>query len=56
VQKRLFEPFFTTRPAGQGTGLGLAMSQHLLSQFDGRLTAAPREGGGAVFTISLPVP
>jgi two-component system NtrC family sensor kinase len=56
VQKHLFEPFFTTRPAGEGTGLGLAMSQHLLAQFDGRLTAAPREGGGAIFTISLPVP
>ncbi len=56
VAERLFEPFFTTRPAGKGTGLGLAMSRHLLSQFGGELTAGNRAGGGAVFTIALPAP
>lgn len=56
VLARLFEPFFTTRPAGQGTGLGLAVSRHLLAQFEGTLEAANRPGGGAEFTIRLPRP
>lgn len=56
VLPRLFEPFFTTRPAGQGTGLGLAVSRHLLTQFEGTLEAANRPGGGAEFTIALPKP
>ncbi|MFZ5446223.1 MAG: sensor histidine kinase [Myxococcota bacterium] len=56
VKARLFEPFFTTRAAGKGTGLGLAVSRHLLGQFDGRLEAGDRPGGGARFTIVLPAP
>ena len=56
VRARLFEPFFTTRPPGEGTGLGLAVSKHLLNQFGGDLTADNRPEGGAVFTISLPAP
>ncbi len=56
VLHKLFTPFFTTKPPGQGTGLGLAVSRHLLSQFDGKLSATNRPGGGACFTISLPAP
>lgn len=56
VLEHLFEPFFTTRPAGKGTGLGLAVSQHLLSQFEGALVAENRVGHGARFTITLPKP
>lgn len=56
VRQRLFEPFFTTRAPGQGTGLGLAVSRHLLAQFDGTLEAANHAGGGARFVITLPVP
>ncbi|MCA3016370.1 MAG: two-component sensor histidine kinase, partial [Myxococcaceae bacterium] len=57
VLPKLFTPFFTTRPPGSGTGLGLAVSRHLLSQFDGRLEAGNREGGkGARFVITLPRP
>ncbi|MEW5742228.1 MAG: ATP-binding protein [Myxococcota bacterium] len=56
VRAHLFEPFFTTRPPGQGTGLGLAVSRHLLAQFEGALDAANRPQGGAVFTITLPRP
>ncbi len=56
VLPRLFSPFYTTKPAGQGSGLGLAVSRHLLSQFEGRLVAANRPvGTGARFTITLPV-
>ena len=56
VLARLFEPFFTTREAGKGTGLGLAVSRQMLSQFDATLSAANRPQGGARFTISLPAP
>lgn len=56
VKSHLFEPFFTTKQAGKGTGLGLAVSRHLLSQFEGKLEASDRPGGGARFTISLPAP
>jgi C4-dicarboxylate-specific signal transduction histidine kinase len=51
---RLFTPFFTTKPPGKGTGLGLAVSRHLLAQFEGSLTAQNREGRGAAFIITLP--
>ena len=56
VKARLFEPFFTTKAAGKGTGLGLAVSRHLLSQFEGALEVGDRPGGGARFTIALPIP
>lgn len=56
VKARLFEPFFTTKAAGKGTGLGLAVSRHLLSQFEARLDAVNREGGGARFVVSMPAP
>lgn len=56
VLPKLFTPFFTTKAPGQGTGLGLAVSRHLLGQFDGRLSAENRSQGGARFTISLPAP
>jgi PAS domain S-box-containing protein len=51
---RLFEPFFTTKEVGQGTGLGLAIAYGIVQEHDGRLLAANRPGGGAVFTIELP--
>jgi signal transduction histidine kinase len=54
VKARLFEPFFTTKGEGKGTGLGLAVSRHLLSQFEGQLEVGDRPGGGARFTIALP--
>ncbi len=56
VEARLFELFFTTKPAGKGTGLGLAVSRHLLRQVGGDLEAANRSPRGARFTIRLPRP
>jgi signal transduction histidine kinase len=50
---RLFRPFFTTKPAGHG--LGLAVSQHIVVEHGGRITARNREGGGAVFEVAIPV-
>ncbi|MBK7860398.1 MAG: two-component sensor histidine kinase [Archangiaceae bacterium] len=56
AQARLFEPFFTTKTAGKGTGLGLAVSQHLLTAMGGKLRAENAPAGGALFTLELPVP
>ena len=56
VAPRLFEPFFTTRSPGQGTGLGLPMTKHLLAQFGATISAANRPEKGAVFTITLLLP
>ncbi|MGR9159755.1 sensor histidine kinase [Rhizobium leguminosarum] len=52
---RVFEPFFTTKPIGKGTGLGLYISYGMIRESGGELTAANREGGGATFTISIPL-
>jgi two-component system, NtrC family, sensor kinase len=54
VLPRLFEPFFTTKASGEGTGLGLAVSMHLVSEMHGRLTAENRAEGGARFIVTLP--
>lgn len=50
---RLFRPFFTTKPSGHG--LGLAVSQHIVVEHGGRITARNRAGSGAVFQVSIPV-
>jgi len=50
----IFDPFFTTKPVGSGSGLGLSLSYDLARQHGGRLEAANRPGGGAVFTLWLP--
>jgi signal transduction histidine kinase len=50
---RLFRPFFTTKP--QGHGLGLAVSQHIVVEHGGRITARNLAGSGAVFQVSIPV-
>jgi len=52
---RIFEPFFTTKPVGRGTGLGLAISYGLVEKHGGLLEAGNAPGGGAVFTLRLPL-
>lgn len=52
---KIFDPFFTTKEEGKGTGLGLSMAYGIIQTHQGRLYAANREEGGAVFSIELPV-
>ena len=53
---KIFQPFFTTKPSGQGTGLGLSMSYEIITKaHGGELKVDTKEGEGAEFTIILPV-
>jgi len=55
VIERLFEPFVTTRPVGQGTGMGLAISYAIVMQQGGTLQVTSAPGRGATIRIALPV-
>ena len=52
---KIFQPFFTTKPTGQGTGLGLSLSYDIIKAHAGELKVETKEGEGTVFTIQLPV-
>jgi C4-dicarboxylate-specific signal transduction histidine kinase len=54
LRARVFEPYFTTKPTGMGTGVGLAVSHGIVTAHGGTLTLDCPEMGGAVFTITLP--
>jgi two-component system C4-dicarboxylate transport sensor histidine kinase DctB len=54
VRGHLFEPFYTTKPAGAGLGLGLAISLTIVESYGGTLTARNAPDGGAIFVLSLP--
>ena len=54
-QERMFEPFFTTRREGEGTGLGLSLVYETISRHDGTVTGSSAgKGHGATFRITLP--
>lgn len=52
---RLYDPFFTTKEEGKGRGLGLAVVYAIVQEHGGKIAARNREGGGAEFTVKLPV-
>lgn len=54
VLPRLFNSFVTTKPRGQGTGLGLRICRRIVEEINGTITAANRSLGGARFEIQLP--
>ncbi|NJL20696.1 MAG: HAMP domain-containing histidine kinase [Leptolyngbyaceae cyanobacterium SM1_3_5] len=56
IQKQIFNPFFTTKPAGRGTGMGLAISyQIIIEKHSGRLECFSTPEGGTEFVIHVPV-
>jgi signal transduction histidine kinase len=55
VLPRLFEPFFSLKATGKGTGLGLVICKDLIEKQGGTVAAANRPEGGAVFTVTIPV-
>jgi signal transduction histidine kinase len=56
VLDKIFQPFFTTKPTGQGTGLGLSLSYDIITKgHGGELKVETKEGEGSVFIISIPV-
>ncbi len=54
VLDKIFQPFFTTKPTGQGTGLGLSLSYDIVKAHGGELKVETKEGEGAEFIIQLP--
>jgi two-component system NtrC family sensor kinase len=52
---RIFEPFYTTKQAGQGTGLGLSLCQRIVKQHSGQIQVDSQVGHGTTFTVSLPI-
>jgi signal transduction histidine kinase len=55
VLDKIFQPFFTTKPTGQGTGLGLSLSYDIVKSHGGELKVETKEGEGSEFLIRLPV-
>ena len=55
VQSKVFDPFFTTRRVGEGTGLGLSLSHGIIRNHGGELSVESTVGKGATFTVALPV-
>jgi two-component system NtrC family sensor kinase len=55
IRTRIFDPYFTTKPAGSGTGVGLAVSLGIVESHGGSLTLDCPAGGGAVFQVTLPI-
>ena len=55
VLDKIFQPFFTTKPTGQGTGLGLSLSYDIVKAHGGELKVKTKEGDGAEFIIHLPI-
>ena len=56
IRQKVLQPFFTTKPTGEGTGLGLSLAHDIITQgHGGTLTVASQEGNGTEFTVRLPI-
>lgn len=55
VREKIFTPFFTTKPAGEGTGLGLSLSHDIIKAHGGEIKINSKNGNGTEFLIRLPI-
>jgi signal transduction histidine kinase len=55
VIDKIFQPFFTTKPTGQGTGLGLSLSYDIIKAHGGVIRVETAEGEGTTFFVQLPI-
>src|SRR4030095_2093409 len=55
ISDKIFQPFFTTKPTGQGTGLGLSLAYDIVKAHGGEIKVQTREREGTEFTIQLPL-
>ena len=55
ILDKIFQPFFTTKPTGQGTGLGLSLSYDIVKAHGGEIKVESKEGEGSEFSIHLPI-
>jgi signal transduction histidine kinase len=54
ILDKIFQPFFTTKPTGQGTGLGLSLAYDIVKAHGGEIKVETKEGEGSEFIIQLP--
>jgi len=54
IKDKIFQPFFTTKPTGQGTGLGLSLAYDIVKAHGGEMKVETKEGEGSIFIISIP--
>jgi PAS domain S-box-containing protein len=55
IRARIFDPFYTTKPSGEGTGIGLALCASIIRSYGGAISVSDTPNGGATFTIELPL-
>jgi CheY-like chemotaxis protein len=55
IKQKLFNPFFSTKPVGEGTGLGLSLSRSIILEHNGTIEVESEPGKGATFIITLPI-
>jgi len=56
IRDRIFDPFFTTRDVGEGTGLGLSVSDSIAAAHGGTINVKSTLGVGTIFRVELPLP
>ena len=55
VKQKIFEPFYTTKEVGEGTGLGMSIAHTILNNHDAKVEVESEEGVGTTFVISIPI-